>query len=311
MRKAILSLLLLILVSCSLDLIENKIIVPEDAFIIKESYEDRNNDGRIKILVISDVHADAKKDRITHYEESLKEMKHEMEDADAIVLLGDIVCSLSESSGRKALLSFFRALEEKNTYDLPVFYVLGNHETDSLSWEQTESYLDEVVGYRENQSFYYAFKISNTAFYILNSAYRVFSSSQLDELEKAVEVNDAQYSVFLSHIPILSNAGDQSMGAMVVEDTEEKARILRILEKCGNSVYLSGHHHSGDDVIEISESVTHFIFPSNVEDNYPILANSNGCWSVFTLDEKNSLFEIEVHRAEDNSIERRYSFSFP
>ena len=208
-----------------------------------------------KILLLSDLH-DCSKFRELKLIEDIKK-----EEADLIVIAGDIMCSkkyIKNSSSQKELKYFLNAISE----NAPVFLGLGNHDLLSLNNETIAGYKDlekarcGKVYSLNNESIKYN-DIRITEFHPRHDAY----SPSIQESGKALLMfeedytksgitipdNDELYNIFICHNPKHFEQAKR-IGESLKLDFKESDfnKLLKFSETISSfDLCLSGHLHNG------------------------------------------------------------------
>ena len=197
----------------------------------------------IRFLVFSDLHYDTVKDGDERIGKIIKKVKENQ--LDFCISLGDFCEPVLEN---KRLVSAF--LQTK----VPIYYTIGNHETD-------QHHLDEILVFYDMKSPFYSFELENYKFIVLNtcfyskdgveeafyennykikgSVYPILPQEQLNWLRE--ELNDHKKHIVFSHH---SFSNEFAKRGVQNRDTIQNMFSAKNVLLCMN-----GHDH-GDAVIE-------------------------------------------------------------
>lgn len=197
----------------------------------------------IRFLVFSDLHYDTVKDGDERIGKIIKKVKENQ--LDFCISLGDFCEPVLEN---KRLVSAF--LQTK----VPMYYTIGNHETD-------QHHLDEILVFYDMKSPFYSFELENYKFIVLNtcfyskdgveeafyennykvkgSVYPILPQEQLNWLRE--ELNDHKKHIVFSHH---SFSNEFAKRGVQNRDTIQNMFSAKNVLLCMN-----GHDH-GDAVIE-------------------------------------------------------------
>lgn len=156
----------------------------------------------MKFAIFSDLHYDAIPDGDKRIEEIITCAKKAK--VDFMIDLGDLCYPLNENK---------RLLENINSSELPCYFTIGNHNTDSYT-------IDEVLDFFNMERSYYSFIVENIKFIILdanfinkktnvipyckrnydksNDEYPYIPNEEIDWLKKELDDND-KYYIIISH----------------------------------------------------------------------------------------------------------------
>ena len=195
----------------------------------------------IKFTVFTDLHYD----ELPNGDEQIEELIHHIKavNPDFTVSLGDLCHATDVNKGR--------VLEKLNSLKIPVYHMIGNHETDSCN-------LTDVLEFLSMKTPYYSFESDGIKFIVLNSCYfhkddqdiaymgrnykeensvyPVLPRAELDWLEK--ELSDGKKYVIFSHHSLINDFRDRG-----IFNKEEVRNLFK-----GKDILLcmNGHDH-GDD----------------------------------------------------------------
>lgn len=197
----------------------------------------------IRFLVFSDLHYDTVKDGDERIGKIIKKVKENQ--LDFCISLGDFCEPVLEN---ERLVSAF--LQTK----VPIYYTIGNHETD-------QHHLDEILVFYDMKSPFYSFELENYKFIVLNtcfyskdgveeafyennykikgSVYPILPQEQLNWLRE--ELNDHKKHIVFSHH---SFSNEFAKRGVQNRDTIQNMFSAKNVLLCMN-----GHDH-GDAVIE-------------------------------------------------------------
>lgn len=154
------------------------------------------------------------------------------------ILLGDCI----DKIGSMALYS--KAIEQKNPeQDLPIFSVLGNHDTYFSQWEEYRKYLGPSV---------YWFEVAHPAgkdlFISLDTANGTLGSLQMEWLRSFLTQHRGSYRhcIIITHSNIFyTDNSQQTSGNLPLEET---MALLDLFTKNNILLCLQGHDHHREDL---------------------------------------------------------------
>ena len=154
------------------------------------------------------------------------------------ILLGDCI----DKIGSMALYS--KAVEQKNPeQDLPIFSVLGNHDTYFSQWEEYRKYLGPSV---------YRFEVAHSAgkdlFISLDTANGTLGSLQMEWLRSFLPQhrNSYRHCIIITHSNIFyTDNSQQTSGNLPLEET---MTLLDLFTKNNILLCLQGHDHHREDL---------------------------------------------------------------
>ena len=217
------------------------------------------------------------KDSITKAGTAMEEFKKQP--MDFIIELGDFKDQGPKPS-KDETLSFLKEIEASiQSYGIPFYHVLGNHDMDSLSKSDFLSNTKNPRG--ADGKNYYSYKVKGIKFIVLDANYNADFSDydkgnfnwtvanvpqhELDWLQKELEDGDGPVVVFIHQL--LDNKGGLYKG-LYVRNADAVNRILtgskRVL------AVIQGHHHKG--CYSTQDNIHYFTMPGMITD--PIPANS-------------------------------------
>lgn len=195
----------------------------------------------IRFAVFTDLHYDHIFDGERRLDEFLDAIKEEP--LDFILSLGDLCYPIEKNR---------KLIEKLNRRKLPVYYVIGNHDSDHFTQNQVKEFL-------KLDDLYYCFTIENTKFIVLNSCYvncngvdapyykknyekesstyPVIPEFELNWLERELENKELSYVIFSHH----SLAND-----FMNRGIANRMEVQRILSSRRTLLCMNGHDH-GDD----------------------------------------------------------------
>lgn len=243
-------LLLLLSVSCNPNLNKGLVISDVDSYSNPESNPftapaysgSAQADGSFTFLMLSDTHFG--KDGISRsdsaflsWAEAQKEGR--LADLAFMTVLGDLTDdSQSEQyDGFRTFISSFRS----RVADIKVFPVIGNHDNrlDGPSYFQE---LNRDYTGVANCS-YYRFDWGDVQFYVLDTSFRTMGNKQRTYFEEALEADDGNPRIVLSHIPL---HGSGTIIYASLNDSQEIRQMMVDMKRGGVGAYLSGHEHGGN-----------------------------------------------------------------
>lgn len=154
------------------------------------------------------------------------------------ILLGDCI----DKIGSMTLYS--KAVEQKNPeQDLPIFSVLGNHDTYFSQWEEYRKYLGPSV---------YWFEVAHSAgkdlFISLDTANGTLGSLQMEWLRSFLPQhrNSYRHCIIITHSNIFyTDNSQQTSGNLPLEET---MTLLDLFTKNNILLCLQGHDHHREDL---------------------------------------------------------------
>ena len=200
----------------------------------------------MKFAIFSDLHYDAIPDGDRRIEEIITSAKKAK--VDFMIALGDLCYPLNENK---------RILENINSSELPCYFTIGNHNTDSYT-------IDEVLDFFNMERSYYSFIIENIKFIILdanfinkktnvipyckrnydksNDEYPYIPNEQIDWLKKELDDSD-KYYILISHQSLSNDF--QKRG---ISNRKEIRAILEERNLKGRKILfcVNGHDHGSD-----------------------------------------------------------------
>ena len=195
----------------------------------------------IKFTVFSDLHYDELPNGDKQIEELVGHIK--AINPDFVISLGDL-CDVMDSNKE-------RVLDKFNSLGIPIYHMIGNHETDSCN-------LASALEFLSMKSAYYAFEFDDIKFIVLNSCYfnkdgqdiaylgrnyregnsvyPILPKAELEWLEE--ELSDGKKYVIFSHHSLINDFRDRG-----IFNREEIRKLFK-----GKDILLcmNGHDH-GDD----------------------------------------------------------------
>ena len=197
----------------------------------------------IRFLVFSDLHYDTVKDGDERIGKIIKKVKENQ--VDFCISLGDFCEPVLEN---KRLVNAF--LQTK----VPIYYTIGNHETD-------RHHLDEILVFYDMKSPFYSFELENYKFIVLNtcfyskdgveeafyennykvkgSVYPILPQEQLNWLRE--ELNDHKKHIVFSHHSFSNEFAKRGV--------QNRDTIQNMFSAMNVLLCMNGHDH-GDAVIE-------------------------------------------------------------
>ena len=197
----------------------------------------------IRFLVFSDLHYDTVKDGDERIGKIIKKVKENQ--VDFCISLGDFCEPVLEN---ERLVSSF--LQTK----VPIYYTIGNHETD-------RHHLDEILVFYDMKSPFYSFELENYKFIVLNtcfyskdgveeafyennykvkgSVYPILPQEQLNWLRE--ELNDHKKHIVFSHHSFSNEFAKRGV--------QNRDTIQNMFSAMNVLLCMNGHDH-GDAVIE-------------------------------------------------------------
>ncbi len=176
----------------------------------------------IRFAAFSDLHYDHVFDGDRRIDEFINKIKSER--LNFIISLGDLCYPIEQNK---------HILDKLISLNIPVFYVVGNHDLDSFSQEDIMSFLNV-------DSLNYSFIIENTKFIVMNSFYmgqKKILDSQLEWLKQELDNEEQNYVVFSHH----SLANDFNKRGI-----ENRDEIRKILSSRKAILCMNGHDHGTD-----------------------------------------------------------------
>ena len=196
----------------------------------------------------------------------------EMFGFDFVLMLGDNIY------GGKSQQDFDRKFElpYKSLLDAGVkFYAsIGNHDNPNERLYKPFN----MGGTR-----YYSFKRGNATFFALDSNY--MDSSQLDWLERQLQITDTDWKICFFHHPLYSD------GQFHGPDLDLRSVLTPLFVKYGVDVVLSGHDHVYERV-KPEEGIYYFVLGNSGELRYHDLKRSPDMVAGFDTDRDYMLAEI-------------------
>lgn len=196
-------------------------------------------------LLITDPHF-IRPDKGTYYatDAFFRWLEHKKDSLEFAINLGDVTDDSLESEF-KTYQEFTEKL--KNTYDLPCFSVVGNHDNRKAGPDLWNKYVQTPP--------YYRFVHKEISFYMLDSSSRTLGKRQMEYLKAAI-AEDPNKKLFCSHIPLYGKA---DLFYFAMSDTQERNLIIKLMMENDVGMYLSGHHHKGDVIYRYSDTCSEFI----------------------------------------------------
>ncbi len=191
---------------------------------------------------------------------------------DFVLMLGDNIY------GGKSQQDFERKFElpYKSLLDAGVkFYAsIGNHDDPN-----ERLYKPFNMGGQR----YYSFKKGNATFFALDSNY--MDSSQLDWLDKQLQITSSQWKVCFMHHPLYSDARYHG------SDLDLRTVLRPLFEKYGVNLVLSGHDHVYER-IKPEDGAYYFVLGNSGELRYHDLKHATDMAAGFDTDRSFMLAEI-------------------
>lgn len=195
----------------------------------------------MKIGVISDLHIRNKTINIEH-------ALTKMQDADILLLVGDIADTAEESQ-------YETVLEQLHVYaaSIPVYCVSGNHDNparDDTNYRRFENRLNrKYPSVIDNSGAFYKYIDENIDIIGLNPVYhqKLFffpnHGQQLTFLEERLKESKSKYHIVMYHPPLARYNPQTKPGMRVYTSAEQDARLQKTMDENRNIIFLSGHTH--------------------------------------------------------------------
>ena len=142
---------------------------------------------------------------------------------------------------------------------------------------------------------FYSFKKDNATFFALDSSY--MDSSQLDWLERQLQISNSQWKICFLHHPLYSD------GRFHGSDLDLRAVLKPLFEKYGVNLVLSGHDHVYERIKPV-DGIYYFVLGNSGELRYHNLKSSPDMAAGFDTDRSFMLVEIAGDKCYFQAISR-------
>jgi alkaline phosphatase len=211
--------------------------------------------------VVTDIHyADRERSGTRYYRDSMQKLREAIAefnraDLDFVIELGDMKDTTKDSAAEPTM-GFLRDIERLfQSFDGPVYHVLGNHDMDCISKEEFLAATTNAG--RANGRSYYSFVVKNTRCIVLDANFNLdgnpysrgnfdwtkamIPQEELEWLEQELAAHSKQPTLIFVHqmldsFSTVSRKLCVSNAEKVVEVLERNEQVLAVIQ---------GHHHPG------------------------------------------------------------------
>ena len=258
-------------------------------------------DHSLRFGIVTDIHYSERASYGTRYfKQSIEKLKNAIDvfnqaDLDFIIELGDLKDQDSEPE-RKNTLKYLDTIEAVlQTFNGPVYHVLGNHDMDSIS---KEDFLNHTSNHKDaDKKTYYSFTCNGIKCIVLDANYSEDGSpydtgnfdwtkafipkSQQEWLQKELSSDEIPILIFVHQL--LDSFSDVGKDLCVGNADE----VVPLLEKNGNVLAVfQGHHHPGN--YSFRNGIHYWTMKGMIEESLP---------------DNNSFAIVEVNKNGDISID--------
>ncbi len=221
-----------------------------------------SNTSNFSFIAISDVHFGRGNQEV---EDFINEIKKISPAPDFCICLGDIV-----EHGIKSEFSDYNDFVEKIKSVVTsekVYTVIGNHDLFNDGWD----YFERMI-YPYTSLFH--FTIGNYSFYFTDSASGSLGPKQLKTIKSAMRADSTRNKIFCTHYPVYGSA-DSFDSYYSLQNPEETALLLTLLEDTNTRLYLSGHIHNYHKN-KLSRNLTEYVTDGYLDKYKFLLVTING-----------------------------------
>ena len=216
----------------------------------------------LKFIQVSDAHFIADRDDMQEALDALVKEINSLKGIQFVIFTGDNI----DNPNVKSLHKFLKSV---NKINVPVYFVIGNHDVSINSGLDKDKYLDVI---RQHDWFYpewktnYTFKKKGVVFVVVDGAKQVipgpngyYKQDTLDWLDKVLEKNKKKQVVIIQHFPVVEPKKLRS------HSTYKAEKYLEILDKYENVMaVVSGHYHINKE--DMRNGVYHVSTPAFAEE---------------------------------------------
>lgn len=198
--------------------------------------------------------------------------------------------------------------------DIPQVYVVGNHDglkslvQDTTIMNQENFYASpmESYTYTAGDKKLSIYKLETSKYINKNRVKRMYTMKQLEWLNEALASDDADYKIFIQHIPFSYQPQDD-FNWYYMGYENEREMMNQIMNDHNIKLLMLGHHHDGDVVSDIADNTEEFILGSFHE--MTNIDKPRGFYYDCSLDFNTGLLTIDAYRSKDKSFFKTYSFN--
>ena len=169
---------------------------------------------------------------------------------------------MGDTPERGQTLSFLDEIEAKfQTFDGPVYHVLGNHDMDSISKSEFLAHTSNYGSAKGKP--YYSFVRNQIKFIVLDGNCKAFiPAGQREWLQQELKKDDLPVVIFIHELLDTFSGIDKEL---CIGNAEE---IVSILEQSGKVVaVIQGHHHAGN--YSFRHGIHYFTMKGMIEGSLP------------------------------------------
>ncbi|MDR1072788.1 MAG: metallophosphoesterase [Treponema sp.] len=192
--------------------------------------------GVYTVLILSDIHFGAHPDHPDLPESKFfawLDAKKTVNETPAFCLVLGDSAEAGTADEYKQFKAFSDKLEDENTYNIPVYSIVGNHDLYNDGWRPYTKYCYPYISY-------YHFSTENFSWYALDSGSGTLGGSQLKNLVSKLKA-DKNPKIVFSHYPMYGGGNFY----FSLSDPHERAALISAFAKNNVKMVLEGHQHPG------------------------------------------------------------------
>lgn len=271
------------------------------------------NKKNIRFGIITDLHYSQRKSYGTRYfSQTMDKLKAALDvfnqsNLDFLIELGDFKDQDSEPQ-REATIAYLDEIEKVyQSFNGPVYHVLGNHDMDSISKEE---FLQHTSNHgKADKKTYYSFVLNGVKFIVLDANYNedgtpynsgnftwtnaYVSEEQINWLHQ--ELSDKRKPVVIFIHQLLDSFSDIHQ-SLCVNNADE---IVPLLEENGKVLAVfQGHHHAGH--YSYRNNVHYWTMKGMIEGSLP----DNNSFAIAEIDQEYNIHIDGFYNCEDRELIR-------
>lgn len=271
-----------------------------------------NNSGSLRFGIVTDIHYSERESYDSRYfKDSIQKLQDAIHtfrqsDLDFLIELGDFK-DQDATPDRDSTLAYLDTIEEVfQSFNGPVYHVLGNHDMDSIS---KEDFLQRTTNYgKANKKSYYSFTVNRIRCIVLDANFNEdgssYDSGNFDWTKAYVsgeqvawlreELSDKKPTIVFIH-QLLDDFSD-IYKAVCVDNASE---VVSILENSGCVLAVfQGHHHAGH--YSFRNDIHYWTMKGMIEGNLP----ENNSFAIIEVDKNQNIYIDGFANCEDKALPR-------